>query len=306
MHRIIVVLVTYFPAMELLRANLLTLAGLGLRVVLFDNSPLPSSGERRVVDTLRNNSDFSEIEFQGQGENIGLSKAYNKVVKQFLNDPEIDAFLFLDQDSSVLRASVLRLVESFYTISQSGRLGVLGGYPLKNDQQPCATDSARHANKICYGCYETNMVPSSFSMIPAQVFRDIGTFYDDFFIDHIDMDFCFRARRAGLLVVIDAQAPFPHSVGCGNIILCGKYITPVSAPFRHYFQIRNSILSFRRTGYSFRGLVFEISKRVAMVALQSLLKGSLPDRCRYACRGFFDGIRGIGGNIPPDLITKQK
>jgi len=299
-ERIIAVVVTYFPEVEKLRSNLLILSELGLRVVLVDNTPYSPYDEYPELTAIRNDPELSSVEIRGSGENIGLSRAYNQVLKQYMDTPGIDGFLFLDQDSILLRKSLLRLFESFYRIRKSGKLGVIGGNPLKSDNEPYGF-RAEEKNIYVAGCHATRMVPSSFSIVPIEVFHKVGMFYDDFFIDHIDMDFCYRLRRAGMLVVYDSEAIFSHAVGHGDVILFGKYITPVSAPFRHYFQVRNSILSYKRAGFGLFDLLKEISKRIAMVLLQALVVGALMVRCRYAWRGIVDGLRGVGGGLPPDL-----
>jgi len=44
---------------------------------------------------------------------------------------------------------------------------------------------------------ETDMLIASGCLIPADVLRDVGLMDDALFIDHVDTDWCMRARARG-------------------------------------------------------------------------------------------------------------
>jgi rhamnosyltransferase len=115
------------------------------------------------------------------------------------------------------------------------------------------------------------------------------------------MDFCARCLRTGFEVLMDTGATFLHRVGQGDIFFLGKYLSPISAPFRHYYQVRNIVLSGQRRGSSKRKVLLELLRRFVVICASCLYDGAIVARWRYAFRGLGHGLRGIGGPL-----TSQK
>jgi rhamnosyltransferase len=207
----------------------------------------------------------------------------------------VEGILFLDQDSTVAPQSLRRLIASF--VAEAEGLGVIGGFPVRSDGQPYRTRALRNGGSQP-DLLECRMVPSSFSIIPVRTFKVVGSFHEDFFIDHIDVDFCARCRRAGLRVIADRQATFSHAIGEQSVVAFGKYLCPGAAPFRYYFQFRNCLLSARRGGMTKGSAVYALLKHAAVVALASAILGGGRERLRWSLRGLRDGLLGRSGPLP--------
>jgi len=82
-------------------------------------------------------------------------------------------------------------------------------------------------------------VSGCLTLIRREVFEAIGLFDEDFFFSFEELDFCFRARRAGFSTVLDGSAVAYHE--------CGRSIGP-DAPERLYFAARNHLLLASRNG----------------------------------------------------------
>lgn len=288
--RLAAVIVTFNPDERVVFDNISLLARLGIEVIVFDNTPLGAPGMRSL------SRHGGAARYMGGSGNIGLSAAYNEAVS-YARLERFDAVLFLDQDSLLEETSILRLRDSFRRLSKKLRLGVLGGKPLRRDGSEYRTARPMPSSDLGKEYQRCRMVTSSFSIVPLDVFASIGLFYDDFFIDHIDMDFCARCLRNGFEVIMDTSATFRHRVGQGDITFLGQYLFPISAPFRHYFQIRNIILSGRRRGVSRTKVALEVFRRFAVISASCLYAGEFAARSKYALRGVIDGIRGRGGPL---------
>jgi len=262
----------------------------GFDVAVFDNSENAGSRamNRRIL--MRR---FPGLRWGGGEGNVGLSRAYNAFVKIAL-DNAFDAIILFDQDSSI-PASSLRQLVSRYTMLHELPLGVLSGLALRDGVTPYRTRKVYDDRVALLGLFAVRFTPSSFSLIPASALRKVGGFYDDFFIDHIDVDFCCRCSKAGLIVAMDPLASFPHIIGEGYLKLLSRGIGPISSPFRHYYQTRNILLSSFRGGvHPFRAMV-EVGKRLVVIVVTGFVAGNLLKRLSYAVSGLIDGVFGRGG-----------
>jgi rhamnosyltransferase len=82
---------------------------------------------------------------------------------------------------------------------------------------------------------------SSGSLVLVENFSAVGLFREDFFIDAIDLEWCFRARARGLSIWRDAQITMPHTLGRGTL-LKGLGVRMTDQPaFRIHTYLRNQI-----------------------------------------------------------------
>src|SRR5262249_15342683 len=134
------------------------------------------------------------------------------------------------------------------------------------------------------------------SLVPAHVFRELGLFQEDFFIDYIDKDFCVRCWQAGKVVLIDKNLRFPHRIGNGDVGIANLQM-PVSSPFRHYYQVRNLILSSRRNRVGIFETVTSTFRKLVKIVVLGFLAGDLRARIGYSLSGIRDGALGRGGRM---------
>lgn len=288
------VIVLYHPDRELLERNLAVLAALAIPVLLYDNTPGPAHRENRRWAEEEGRE--AAVAYAGDGENRGLGAAYNACVRRSLDDERISAFLMLDQDTTLTRPSLAALIRSFEEAASCGRLGVVGGRPVRPDGSGYRykLDSAK---QLCGRFADALLVISSFSIVSKASLSEVGLFQEDLFIDHIDYDFCWRAKRAGYLVLIDESVSFVHRVGKGDVRLFGRYLCPLSQPFRGYYQVRNTILSARRGGAPLSWAVGEVIKRFIVVVLNGLADRNLFARLGYALKGLAHGLSNTAGRL---------
>ena len=302
--RCYIAIVLYNPEALDLAGLLRKAAELGFVPVVFDNSD-DVACQQRVREHLQQLRDLGPM-LLSKGRNIGLSAAYNAVVELALSDETAEAVLFLDQDSGVPLDSLRNLVATYARLASdpARKIGVLSGLAMRPDGGAYRVYHTQEAGRE-QGVQPVRMTPSSFSLIPTQTFREIGRFYDDFFIDHIDVDFCYRCRSHGYIVAIDPTAPFPHAIGHGMVKVLGYPLTPVSSPFRHYYQVRNILLSARRRGVSWLAAALEVAKRLVIVGILGIKAGSFMTRYRYALRGLMHGLQDRAGSLADAQATAR-
>lgn len=141
---------------------------------------------------------------------------------------------------------------------------------------------------------------SSGSLIRLAVLDRVGPMDETLFIDHVDTEWCLRARAAGFEPIGACHAWMEHRLGERTLrIRLGRVRTlPLHKPFRYYFIVRNSLLLYRRA-YVGRRWILPDAMRLAQVALFfGMLHPSRLSNARMILRGLRDGMRGITGPGP--------
>ena len=97
------------------------------------------------------------------------------------------------------------------------------------------------------------LVITSGTLTNLSVYEQLGPFRDDFFIDHVDFEYCLRARLRGYTIMVSCEAQLFHQVGHKQQQrILGITLSPTfHPPVRRYYQFRNSIDLFREYGLSF-------------------------------------------------------
>jgi rhamnosyltransferase len=72
-------------------------------------------------------------------------------------------------------------------------------------------------------------------------YQSIGPVLDSLFIDGIDHEWCFRARKHGLKVALSSSVTMMHNMGDEGFSYLGTYKPIHRSPIRHYFITRNTI-----------------------------------------------------------------
>ncbi len=272
------------------------LLSLKILVVVFDNSD--------QISVFKYNKSIIEQLFLGKVHfldnscgNIGLSAAFNRIVDVVLRDDTAKGLYLFDQDTDVNLNALHRLNDSFEYILSKSKLGLIAGYPLRENGVPYRVRRKTLYEPPISTLIEVIATASSFSLIPVSTLRSVGTFQEDFFIDFIDYDFCIRCGLKDLPVYIDTLATFTHRVGLGDVIVGRKYLCPIASPFRNYYQVRNIILSGARSETSVWSTIKLVLIRYLSCILTSIYAGKGLQRLWYTLRGTVDGIRGRGGKL---------
>jgi len=157
---------------------------------------------------------------------------------------------------------------------------------------------------------ETEWVIGCAMFVRAEVFRKVGLLEPNFFLNNEEIDFCSRAKRAGLACVYVPQARLWHKI---SVSFGGE-----DSPLKEYFSARNRLLWARRNaepGLRFRIYLDSTRKLVRRFARPLLgktmqrpaslktwwwsVRAALRDpRHRAALLGFRDFWLGRFGNCP--------
>lgn len=124
-------------------------------------------------------------------------------------------------------------------------------------------------------------------LIPRSTWTKIGGFEEKYYLYYEDVDYCFRARKKGLHVVIDEQTTVVHKGGSSS-----------TGAFKYYYSVRNQVLFMRTHAPKFNLLVFypQYLARYTASALINLARGQV-DVCQAVLAGARDAFTGkVGGS----------
>jgi rhamnosyltransferase len=256
------------------------------RVVIVDNR---SSAERtRVLDRLAERKDVHLIR---NAENLGVATALNEGMSWARERGYAWAFLF-DQDSVLEEGALDTLAEVLSGFGGADATAVLGCNYLDVHAGRLRYPDERAAG---FSWRERKTVITSGSLVSVGAYGAIGPFRDAFFIDHVDDEYCLRARRKGYRVLSTCKPVMLHSVGASTLHrLLWKRTGVTNHPaFRRYYMTRNHIILIREYCTVEPRWVYDTAySRMKSLVLLCLFEKQRPEKLRNMLKGFVHGVFG--------------
>ncbi len=283
--------------------RLARIAALVETVIVVDNHSAPDE-----VEMLRAASTKTGAQLVENPANLGIAAALNRGMEIAMAAGR-KWILAFDQDTDPEPDLLERIADVFDALPEPERVAVLAA-------------NYRHAGHALGGYLpadirfepgkpwgEAVMAITSGSLFSAEPFRRIGPFREELFIDHVDTEYCFRARRMGYRIVITRDVLMEHSVGALTPHrLAGRRVwTFQYSPLRWYYRARNHVVVIR-------GALLQDPKwclRTSWAELKSLAKVALleDDRARklaHAARGVWHGLtRNFGWSPRPEPDARR-
>ena len=256
-------------------------------IVAVDNTPEPDpKTNQRLRDT-----GMDVIANRNRG---GLAGAYNLGAAHVLLDGHTDGFFLLDQDSPVAPD---------YFAAMAGRTEFLRGRafvagPLIWETQldvPMPVWPPNEGPAQRFGTlHPTQFVISSGSLVSAAAYQQVGPFREDYFIESIDIEYCFRARRHGIPVFVETALTMPQNTG--NISIYDGGFVFNHHPTRYYYRARNYVHT-RLTYGGVRGLAAGLRHALQQLTLVLRRESGKPYKALATLAGAVDGVLGRLGPV---------
>lgn len=256
-----------------------------------------------ITDILRALGESPAIHVILNFGNLGIARALNVGV-QAAADRGYQWVLLMDQDSHIHDDAVESLVEVFESFPEKNLLAVIGsGY---EDLRENTREPIYHA-ALGDLWHEVEAVITSGSLLSLSAYAAIGPFRDEFFIDHVDREFCLRAKAIGSRVIKTNKFLMSHSIGTPThhqLLWTRKSTTNHSADRRYYFA-RNDTVMLREYGnYSKPGWMFKSLRRCFRTVKRIVLyEDAKADKVIAVFHGWRDGLKG---NMGPRRLSSTK
>ncbi|HQS29787.1 MAG: hypothetical protein B7Y07_10010 [Halothiobacillus sp. 24-54-40] len=297
---IFAIIVTYNPSLESLRCNLSRIAHQVDSVAIFDNN----SDNRFDIAQLSN--DYLNCSCEVFNDNRGLGFAINSGIN---NARALGAkyILLADQDSSFRPNSVLLLASRFSRSPKDGlKIAAVGPRFIDAHKGGISEHVKFELTRIGrVSCNEnqpfvaTDFLITSGSLIPMTVLDEVGPMDESLFIDHIDTEWCLRAKSKGYELLGDCEALMEHDLGeyRKRIWFLRWREVPVHKPFRYYYIFRNSVLLYRRAYIPWAWKRIDMIRLVQIVGFTVIFGPQRFQKIRMMLQGVFDGLRGKSGRL---------
>ena len=286
------IVVSFNPVMKDLFRLCQVLDNANINVLVIDNSEL----ENVIFDEFSTLNNFTAIKlFSNHGianaQNIGIRHALARNAKYII---------FFDQDSIINANFLFHLLD-----------------PFKNDEvkisAPLFVDTksnifipvyrVNHIGVLSRSNIENIDISNNFVVISSgmavkrEVFDVVGLMKEEYFIDYVDTDFCFRCFSNKIKIYINKKAIMNHSVGDRLIPFMGFNFF-VHKASRVYYQTRNLIL-FSRKNYV--PLIYRLRELLSFffhqIILLLFIYRNKQQYLKALAYGLSDGLKGISGKI---------
>jgi rhamnosyltransferase len=272
------ILVSYHPDDELPRraARILEQAG---ALVIVDNGSGAATHEM-----LRRIAADSRVALVLNPANLGVASALNSGVER-ARALGFAWVLLLDQDSDPQEGMLRSLIAVRAAYPEPARVAVIGAG---------LADETQSAPRAAWE--EVESLITSGSLIPLPVHAALGPFRDEFFIDYVDTEYCFRARAQGYRVIRTTEPLMSHTIGAPtrhDVLGVSKWTTNHS-PDRRYYIARNDTVMLREYGgYAFGSWALKsLARRVRTCKRIVLYEHSKARKIAAVWAGWWDGVRG--------------
>ncbi len=236
-------------------------------------------------------------------ENLGLACALN-IGLRFALENDYEFALLFDQDSALSENFVESLLQAYAEATLLPRnpvdsignntdrkssykiaaIGPLVRNPETGRQMPFKRFDRMFYRSNCrpspsVSLYIADFLISSGSLLPMENIADIGFMKEDYFIDNIDLEWCFRARSLGYSLYGTEKAVLHHRIGeAANSYMVKKGFMVQHSPLRAYYSTRNRINLYSKKYAPMQWIVRDIF-RFAFKTLWLVLFSS--DRIAY-------------------------
>ncbi|NOU24886.1 MAG: glycosyltransferase family 2 protein [Methylotenera sp.] len=231
-------------------------------------------------------------------DNLGIARAQT-LGMTWAYENGADFVLQMDQDSLPDPDMVKLLYESYLALGIANyNIGMIG--PQSYDRYT----KKLHGNKSKVAPFQKGkIVPdfegidivdsmiSSGSLIPQKSFQAIGGMLDELFIDHVDLEYCWRLRGNGFLIVRNNKARLAHRSGEGRTSFLIIFDVAVSVPIRHYYWFRNLLYLFNRSYVPTYWKVKSVLKIIFRMLFYPFFLNNGFECFKFMLLGIKDGVR---------------
>jgi rhamnosyltransferase len=239
-HKVIAVVVTYQPGLDVLAELLNVLVKQVDSVIIVDN------GSAIDVSLCFKQYSLRQVSVLRLGKNMGIAFAQNRGI-ELARGLEAQFVLLMDQDSIPEPGMVQALLSA--TIQKAA--GAVGPRYLDARQEnPPPFIRIRGLRLERCACPTSDaIVPvdyliASGCLIPMAVLNQVGGMREDLFIDYVDIEWGLRARRFGYQSYGVCGGGMTHCLGDDPIEFLSKKL-PLHSPLRHYYHFRNAVLLYK-------------------------------------------------------------
>jgi rhamnosyltransferase len=257
------------------------------RVIVVDNSTADDARHR--VEAC---ATALLAELVVSGSNEGVAAALNRGIRR-ARELGFDWVLCFDQDTVAFSTMLHSLIRAYLDCSYRERVGIVGSKWI---------DDRTHVDP-CNGrsWAERKEVITSGSLLPTAAIERAGPFREDFFIDYVDIEWCFRMRAVGLEAIVACPPTMFHWLGAprNHQVANRNFLATHHDALRRYYITRNRLIVLR--GYvrqEPRWVIGDMRNMLKETVKLVLFEKDRKRKLLALLRGMRDGLLGRTGQRP--------
>lgn len=286
MHSKIAAIITSYKPDAGFAGRFVPLLSVCRSIVVIDNTP----GGHKTFDLP---DKFTIIHNQ---QNLGLAPALNAGISEVRRQGIKYAILF-DQDSTPSPEFVSSmLLQLERAVAVNGELCCIGPTHVDDAAKTARPDSTSIQKMPPPGARwgDVTCLPTSGMTFRVDLLGGEDQFSDEFFLDLVDFEWCWRLRSRGWRFLRLSDVKMFHRLGVEERNFLGITFH-VPAPYRHYFQVRDSLrLVFKPYVPTYSKLRLIGILPLKLLVYPFILDRGLERLCWMAL-GVRDSLRGIHG-----------
>ena len=220
--------------------------------------------------------------------NEGLAKALNIGIRKAQESACDFVFLF-DQDSSLCDLFVTRMIESYEEADKHSDKGIAAVGPRIINPQTMRQTPFKLFNRFMFRSdrsfkgssvhFMADFLITSGTLLILKYVDEIGDMKESYFIDNVDLEWCFRAKSLGYDLIGTDSAVLYHAIGeRSHNPLVRAGIMAQHNPSRTYYSSRNRTHLY---GLKYSPLGWKLRDRVRFFIKASWLILSSQERRQY-------------------------
>jgi len=300
-QKVIAIIIAFFPDSESLNKSIASLSRQCDSIIVVDNTPTLLDG--KTTELLKD----SGVKLISLGRNFGIAYAQNIGIQRAIN-AGADFVLLMDQDSIPEDNMVSKLLSAF---QEEGNPNVIAAGPSYIDPRtnvrsyfmvsrfgfPSRYKPDKKMNPLSN--VQAAFLISSGTLIAIPKLLKIGGMRSNFFIDHVDTEWCLRARDKGFFLIGVHSASMEHSLGDKVKRIWLFYLRSVAhhSPLRDYYMFRNTILMLQDVKMPFLWQCFNLFRLFPFAVYFLVFTKNRLSRARAMLLGLKHGFSRIDGKI---------
>lgn len=282
-------IVLYYPDIKQVMLNIAKISESSDAIVLVDNTPVNDiSYEKEMLRSMK-----PEITYLSLGGNLGIAAAHNAGADHIFNTLDCRFMLLLDQDS-IPDSTLISGLKATYLELQGNHIktGAVGPDIYNSETNEFYLKKSKH--NFFDRVYRVETLISSGSLISKEAFSEIGYFETGLFIDFVDHEWCFRARKMGFSFYVDRNSPLNHSMGQKQEKFLGTSVF-IPEPVRTYYTYRNFLILIKRKYIPVNWKIRNGLHFFFKLFYYSLFSGNSKKYRKNIWNGIKDGLNHKGG-----------
>lgn len=288
--KINIIYITHYADIDLLEESIKSIEKQISKIYIVDNTPYGDDALKQLQG--------EKLEIIFLKDNLGIAYAQNIGIKKSI-DEGVDYVMLSDQDT-VYPANY---VESMLPIFME-KDNVAAVAPRLNDSVKKSADGFIDVKPLVFkqfypisGQYEVMQVIASGKILNANFLSKIGLMNEGLFIDWVDFEWCWRARKRNFKIIANANVVIEHQLGDKSKDIGYREVN-LRSHIRHYYITRNAFyLALHNNSLDMLYRVTLFLKAFRYLVGYPILAEPHLKNLKYVTKGFFHGLIGKQGKL---------